>query len=292
LRIPRKANEWSRSAQTWLAPAQSGDHETLPSYSASETFSQKDFSRFSDEEVEEAVKIIRKLAALLATRLSRRYQSTHQRRFIDFRKTIRFSLRSAGEPMDLSFRKRSMKRARIVVLCDVSGSMERYSRFLIVFLYSLQQVYGRVETFVFSTSLHRVTEIFKRRTLRKALEEISALIPDWSGGTRIGACLRTFLAHFGNALLTRDTVVLVLSDGWDVGEVDSMEEGMKQIRRRVRRVLWLNPLLGDPDYEPACIGMQTALPYLDDFVPAHNLDSLSDLCRRLVAERKRKGIAV
>ena len=203
---------------------------------------------------------------------------------------MRWSLRSAGETVTLAFRKRSLQRVKIVLLCDVSGSMESYSRFLIAFIYVLQRVYGRIETFVFSTSLHRITNILKEKDFGKALAEISDSVPDWSGGTRIGQSLQTFLEDYAGTFLNKDTVVLILSDGWDIGEVDVMEKSMMHMHQRANRVLWLNPLLGSPDYEPTCLGMQAALPHVDVFLPAHNLESLRNLYSHLASERRRKGL--
>ncbi|MDR7393521.1 MAG: VWA domain-containing protein, partial [Armatimonadota bacterium] len=170
------------------------------------------------------------------------------------------------------------------LLCDVSGSMDVYSRFLIQFVYALQDALGRVESFVFSTSLTRVTEELRTRSLRAALDRLSQRVPNWSGGTKIGSSLRQFLDRYGG-LLDRHTVVLIVSDGWDTGEVEVLRRAMQEIRSRAARVIWLNPLLGSPGYQPLTRGMQAALPYVHVFASAHNADSLRELERVLARGR-------
>jgi uncharacterized protein with von Willebrand factor type A (vWA) domain len=158
--------------------------------------------------------------------------------------------------------------------------MDLYSRFLIQFIYALQHAIGRVETFVFSTGLHRITASLKRGDLHAALDEIARRVPDWSGGTKIGRSLRAFLDEYGSTL-DHQTVAIIISDGWDTGEADVLGASMAELQRRAARVIWLNPLLASPGYEPICQGMRVALPYVDVFAPAHNLDSLRRLERYL-----------
>lgn len=290
--VPRKQKQKpaNNTLLNWV-PVQEAQEETdSAGYSPAEVLTKKDFRKFSEQEFDEAIKIIREIARLLSTRLSRRYRKSEHHKILDFRRTMRLSLRNAGEILDLAFRERSLRRVKLVLLCDVSGSMENYSRFLITFLYALQQIYGNIETFAFSTSLHRLTGILKQKEITDALKDISSSVPDWSGGTKIGNCLHTFLDESGSTLLNKDTVVIILSDGWDIGEVQLMEQCMKQIHQKTQRVIWLNPLLGNPEYEPDCMGMQAALPFVDEFLPAHNLESLRELCNHLSSVRKRKGL--
>jgi len=292
--LPLRIQENRKGGRTllpWGTEPLAEAEEALPGYSPLEVLKRKDFRNFTEQDVVEAIRIIREIARLLGMRLSRRslLSRTHQQ--FDFRRTMRRSLRNGGEVIDLAFRRRALRPVKIVLLCDVSGSMESYSRFLITFLYALQHVYGRIETFAFSTSLHRITRLLKGENLSKALKEVSASVPDWSGGTRIGKCLQTFLEEHGHTLLNKDTAVLILSDGWDIGEVDLLEECMRQIHRKANGVIWLNPLLGARDYEPSCQGMQAALPHIDLFLPAHNLESFRDLSHRLSSNPKRKQIS-
>jgi hypothetical protein len=255
--------------------------EQVPAYSPVEVMTQKDFSAFSADELEEITAVVFAIARRVATRLSRRTRHARRGHLVDLRRTIRHSLRRGGEVIEILRRERTIQKTRVVLLCDVSGSMDLYSRFLIQFTYALQHAVGRIETFVFSTGLHRITGQLERDNLLVALDEIARRVPDWSGGTKIGRSLRAFLDEYGAAALDHRTVVIIVSDGWDTGEADMLEAAMAEIRRRAARVIWLNPLLASPGYEPICQGMRIALPYLDVFAPAHNLESLRRLERYL-----------
>ena len=159
--------------------------------------------------------------------------------------------------------------------------MDLYSRFLIQFIYAFQSVYRRIETFVFGTSLHRITDILRDEELSIALGYISGTVKDWSGGTKIGASLEQFVSNYGINLVDSQTVVLIISDGWDTGEVDLLENNMQYLHKNSRYVLWLNPLKGSPGFQPTTRGMQAALPYIDFFASAHNIISLKHLVRQL-----------
>ena len=194
---------------------------------------------------------------------------------------MRRSLKSGGDVVALTFRERRRRKTKLVVLCDVSGSMDLYSRFLLQFIYALQNCFARVETFVFSTRLSRVTDQLRRRPYAAALRQLSADVHDWSGGTRIGDCLAAFAAGWPR-LVDRRTIVVVVSDGWDAGEPGVVATALASLRERAGRVVWLNPLLGSPAYRPETRGMAAALPHLDVFAPVHNLTSLRALARHLV----------
>jgi hypothetical protein len=169
-----------------------------------------------------------------------------------------------------------------VVLADISGSMERYTRLLLLFAYGLAASLPQaVESFVFGTRLTRVTRELAGRDPDGALAAVSRRVPDWSGGTRIGEALRAFNFAWGRRVLGRGAVVLIISDGWDRGDPAALREEMARLQRSCHRLIWLNPLLGGADYEPLTRGIQAALPFTDDFLPAHNLASLEELARRL-----------
>jgi hypothetical protein len=172
----------------------------------------------------------------------------------------------------------------LVVIADISGSMERYTRLLLHFLYSLTAgLDQRVETFLFGTRLTRITRQLEHKDIETALREVSGAVNDWAGGTRIGDCLHRFNFDWGRRVLGRGAVVLVISDGWDRGDPELLRAEMARLTRSCHRLIWLNPLLGAPDYEPLTRGIQAALPYIDDFLPVHNLASLEDLAMRLAA---------
>jgi uncharacterized protein with von Willebrand factor type A (vWA) domain len=196
------------------------------------------------------------------------------------RRTVRRALETGGDLSRLAFRERAMRKTKLVVLCDVSGSMDLYARFLLQFLYALQHSFARVETFVFATRLSRITEQLGRRDWREALGDLARDVSDWSGGTRIGESLARFVAEWPRLVDSR-TIVIVLSDGWDTGDPEVLGEAMAALHRRAGRVIWLNPLLGSAGYQPLTRGMQAALPHVDVFASAHNLPSLEALVRHL-----------
>ncbi len=272
----------------WLDEALKPQGEdAIPAYSPVEILTQKDFSAFSAEELDEVSRLVVAIAKRVATRLSRRARQTRHGHQVDLRRTIRHSLRRGGEIVDLAYRRRKIQKTRVVLLADVSGSMDLYSRFLIQFIFALQHTLGQVETLVFSTALTRVTDALSESDLRQALDQVAREVPDWSGGTKIGQSLKTFLTRHGGTLLTPRTVVLIISDGWDTGDTDVLADAMRQIQARAGRVIWLNPLLGSPGYEPICQGMRAALPYVDVFATAHNLDSLRRLEHHLARRHRR-----
>ncbi|MCH8054628.1 MAG: VWA domain-containing protein, partial [Deltaproteobacteria bacterium] len=221
------------------------------------------------------------IATKIATQVSRRRKRALKGDEVDPRRTMRKSIKYGGEIIELVSRKRRIKKNRVVLLCDVSGSMDCYSRFLIQFMYGLQNELWGVETFVFSTSLSRITHLIRTKDIASALERISNSVLGWSGGTNIGRSLDTFNREFAPSLVTHRTVAVIFSDGWDRGDVALLEREMRNLKRRCRKIIWLNPLLASENYEPLCKGMQAALPYLDLFLSMHNLNSLMTLGRTL-----------
>jgi uncharacterized protein with von Willebrand factor type A (vWA) domain len=269
------------SLQSWGAE-EGGDGEepdAVPAASDMPAITQKDFSTFAAEELADIQRIASRIARRLAARPSRRWIAAHRGRRIDLRRTMR---RALLEPVDLRFRRRKVRKTRIVAICDVSGSMDLYSRFLLQFLYALQGTVARVESFVFSTVLRRVTGVLRQPEYQQVLRALASEVHDWSGGTRIGECLAAFNEEWGK-LVDGRTVVVILSDGWDTGDPAVLGEEMESLRKRSRRLIWLNPLLGSPDYEPLTQGMQAALPHVSVFAPAHNLATLRALERHLLS---------
>jgi len=276
--------EWVMEEGGAAADEGSGTDET-PAYSPAEILTRKDFSALSAEDLEAMATLVAQIARRVATRMSRRMRAARRAHLVDMRRTVRHSLRRGGEIMELLRRRRRIQKSQVVLLCDVSGSMDLYSRFLVQFVYALQHAVSRIETFVFSTSLTRVTDALSEVELRRALDEVARTVPNWSGGTKIGASLRQFLDGYGRDLLGERTVVMIISDGWDTGEVEVLAAAMRELNRRSARVIWLNPLLGGAGYEPLCQGMRVAMPHVDVFAPAHNLESLRRLERHLALAR-------
>jgi uncharacterized protein len=285
-RSPPQEEAGSPALSSWSEAGESGDagdeEEQVPAASDQEAQSEKDFSTFGASDLEEMERLARRLARRLAARPSRRWKSGNKGPRIDLRRTLRRSLGNGGEALDLRFRRRKPRKTRIVALCDVSGSMDLYSRFLLQFLFALQGTVARVESFVFATGLRRVTSLLRRPDYAQALRAMSAEVDQFSGGTRIGECLSAFNAGFGN-LVDRRTVVVIVSDGWDTGDPLLLGEQMEALSLRSRRLIWLNPLLGSPGYEPLTQGMQAALPHVGIFAPVHNLASLRALERHLLS---------
>jgi uncharacterized protein with von Willebrand factor type A (vWA) domain len=241
-----------------------------------EKLKQADFSEITARDLADLEQIALRLLRQMSLRLSRRLKAAKLRGPVDLRRTIRLSISHGGDTIDLSFRNRRLQQLRLVILLDVSGSMNPYSLFLVRFAYALQKYFKRVDTFLFSTRLTDITAALRTRHLRDALNAVAREAADWSGGTKIGESLREFtLAH--SRLLTRNTLFMVLSDGWDTGEPEALAAELSEIKRRVRKVIWLNPLLGMEGYEPVTRGMSAALPHIDVFAPAHNLQSLLEL---------------
>jgi uncharacterized protein with von Willebrand factor type A (vWA) domain len=255
-----------------------GEPVGLPGVSDLDALGGKDFSTFEAAELAEVERLAMQIARRLATRRSRRLRPSRRRGRVDLRRTVRWSL-SRGEPVELARRERKIQKTKLVVLCDVSGSMDLYSRLLVQFLFALQNQLGRMETFVFSTRLLRITEELKGASYRTVLSRLGD-VREWSGGTKIGESLRAFTLGWRH-LLDRDTVVIILSDGWDTGDPVILSDALIAMRRRAGKLIWLNPLLGSPDYQPLTQGMVAALPHVEAFLPAHNLDSLRALARHL-----------
>lgn len=259
--------------------------EVTRTYSNREMLRHKNFAEMSAEEAEAVKQMMVQLLWNVGERrtLRKRPGKGH---LIDMRRTLRHSLRSEGEVVRWSYRVPKRKPRPLVVIADISGSMERYTRLLLHFIYGMKAALNQpVEAFVFSTRLTRITRPLQLRDLDQALHKIGQLVHDWAGGTRIGESLKTFSFEWGRRVLGRGAVVLIISDGWDRGDVDLLKREMARLKRNCYRLIWLNPLLGAPDYEPLTRGIQAALPYVDDFLPVHNLASLEDLANRLAELR-------
>jgi uncharacterized protein with von Willebrand factor type A (vWA) domain len=253
----------------------------MVSYCPVSKVEKKDLNRFDRADVQVAELALKKLIEPFRFQPSRRRSKSRRAGEMDFPRVMRRSLRGEGFPFELFFRHRKRRLRRLVVIADVSGSMDRYARFVMPFLLGLRAIGPRAEVFVFSTWLTRITILVRHLSLEKALERISDAVPNWSGGTRIGYSLHQFNQAQGGSLLTRRTVVVILSDGWDLGGKEILKREMKHLRKKAHCVLWLNPLAGDPDYQPICQGMKVALPYVDFLLPAKNLENLKQVGRVL-----------
>jgi uncharacterized protein with von Willebrand factor type A (vWA) domain len=240
----------------------------------------KDFGEFTADEITRARIALERLEWSPGERRTRRWIPGGGSR-IDLRRTLARSLRTGGDVIELPRRMRRIRPRQLVLLCDVSGSMERYSRMLLHFAHALTRRQRRVEAFLFSTELTRITMQLRARRISEAVSAVSRAVPDWSGGTRIGAAIRQFHQQWTRRALRGSPVVLLISDGWDRGEPDVLRAQIARLQRSCHRLIWLNPLIGTVGYEPLTRGLQAALPYVDDFLPARTLTNLADLALHL-----------
>jgi uncharacterized protein with von Willebrand factor type A (vWA) domain len=251
--------------------------EDVMVFSAREALRKKDFSQFSSEEIAEARRIIDSMTWRLGTRKTRRREKANHGEFIDYRRTLRNSLKHGGVPIDLRRRTRKERMRPLVLICDISGSMDRYSRLLLQFVHALEHGLDTVEVFVFGTRLTRITRELRKKNVDSAIEQVVNSVDDWSGGTRIGESIKTFNFKWSRRVLRSGATVVMISDGWDRGDPKLLAEEMARLQRSCRRLIWLNPLLGAPGYQPLTQGIRAALPFVDAFLPIHNLKSLEAL---------------
>jgi len=246
-------------------------------WSEEELLRDKDFAEYSNDERALARLLLQRLARRAPQRMSRRTRPTRRRRELhDLRATVRVSLRHGGELFERRYREPAERPRRLVLVCDVSGSMAPYARMLLQYMQATVAARARVEAFVFGTRLTRVTRELAGRDPDRALERAAEHVSDWSGGTRIGAALAELNREHGRRI-GRGAVIVVLSDGWDRGEPDLLAAEMARLRRCAHRVLWLNPLAADPRYEPLTRGMQAAMPHVDHLLPGNSIASLEAL---------------
>ncbi len=273
--------------KSWLNLLPAEEEKEIAAASPVEILSRKHFADLSPDEMRLMMRMLRKAARKLTRQKSRLKKAARLKKKPDLKRSIRHSMRRGGELHQILFSKHKEKKLKLVLLCDVSKSMELYSRFFIHLIYAFQNACDRIETFVFSTALHRVSELFEQYHLAKAYQIVSERVPQWSGGTTIGKCLQKFASEYGHLLLDKKTVVLILSDGWDTGEPETMRQAMKNIRRASKKIIWLNPLAGSPEFAPEAIGMKTALPYIDVLESAHNLESLQKALKQATKKHSR-----
>jgi len=259
------------------------------SFSAAERLRHKDFDTLTDAELGEIRRLIRLMRIPAGLRRSRRYRRGGNRR-LDLRRLLRSSLRFGGEPLQFSFRRPRLKPRPLVLICDISGSMERYTRVLLNFTYAIENATEQVEAFVFATRLTRITRMLRSHDAEAALDRVTGAVTDWSGGTRIGEAIASFNRRFGRRVLAHGATVVLISDGWDRGDPAQLRDAVARLQRSCHRLIWMNPLMGDPAYEPLTTGLQAALPYVDDFLPCHNLASLESLGRLLLRAHDRRPV--
>jgi len=260
------------------------DNTQAPSqatYSPNEYLMKKDLGLMLPEELEQARSLIAELIKIIANVQNRRRKKNHKGHELFFREMLRRNASHGSDGMEILFRKKRIKKTRLMLLCDVSGSMERYSRFLIHIIYAMHQELNQFEVAVFSTHMTVITDCLNTDNIDDSLDNVTKTAHDWAGGTDIGQCLQEFNHCLSREMSASRAIIVILSDGWDRGNASIMAEEMKRLHNHAYKILWLNPLLGHDEYRPLCQGMQTALPYIDYFLPAHNLESFAAMINQL-----------
>ncbi|MDW8337545.1 MAG: VWA domain-containing protein [Thermoleophilia bacterium] len=255
--------------------------------SAHEVLREKDFAEMTADEFARARELMLAIARTRPRRLSRRRAPDPRGDVLDMRRLLRRSLRSGGDPLDQPWRSRKLVPRKLVVLADVSGSMDAYARALLLFLHALVGSGSRVEVFAFGTRLTRLTADLATRDPEAAIARATAQAVDWGSGTRIGEALRELNAVYGRRALSRGAVVVIVSDGWERDDPGLVGREMARLQRAAYAVVWVNPLKGNPEYQPLAGGMRAALPYVDRFLPGHNLRSLEELATVLAGIERR-----
>ena len=253
------------------------DADAAGGWSPVEVLHHKDFGAMTEEELERLRPLIAEIASARPSRRTRRLRPHPRGRALDLRRLARRSLATGGDPFERAFRQRTLRPRRLVLLCDVSGSMEAYARALVLYLHAAVGAGSGVEAFVFGTRLTRLTLDLAARDPVHALAAASARVVDWSGGTRIGGSLKQFNDEWGRRALTRGAIVVICSDGWEREDADLVGREMARLARAAYAVVWVNPLKGSPQYQPLAGGMRAALPYVDRFLSGHDLESLAAL---------------
>jgi len=254
-----------------------------------ELLQRKDFGDCTPAELEAIARAMRDLRLDVTLRVSRRLVRARRKGRLDLPRIVRDAARRGGAVLGLARRRPKLRRRPLVVLADISGSMELYSRILLQFLHGVTRLHARTETFVFGTRLTRITSQLQIRNIDAAMGHAAREIVDFAGGTRIGDCLHAFDRLHARRVLGRGAVVLIISDGWETGDPARLGVQMRRLAERAHRIVWLNPLLGRAGYAPEARGMATALAHVDDFLPIHDLRSLQELATRLGRIPRRKG---
>lgn len=243
-------------------------------YSDLDVLQNKNFARMTPEELDEVRKLIQRMRWRVSQRETRRRISGSKGDVLDFRRVMRSTIRHGGVPIDLYWNYRKIKQRPVVLIADISGSMDNYSRLILQFFHSVSLSLKQVECFVFGSRLTRITTQIRVKNIDLAIEEAAVQVVDWAGGTRIGESLRTFNQQWSKRVLRRGAIVLIVSDGWERGNAATLKQEMRFLAHRSHRLIWLNPMMGDERYQPLVEGMISALPYIDHFLPCHNLRSL------------------
>lgn len=246
-----------------------------------EVLQRKDFSALTSDELKAVKALITSMRWQVSLRQTRRFVADDKGQQLHMRKILATAVKHGGVPIKIAYQDRKIKQRPIVLLADISGSMEKYSRLVLQFFYCLSHSLKDVEAFVFGTRLTRITHALKLKNVDRAVDEAARDVIDWSGGTRIGESLQDFNQRWSRRVLRRGAIAIIVSDGWERGDVNLLKNEMRYLQHRCHRLIWLNPLSGHQTYQPLVSGMQIALDHVDDFLPIHNLQSLTEFAQHL-----------
>ena len=258
-------------------------------YSPEEILREKRFDAYTEEELNEAKEFLNRWRWEFGERRLRRLKPGRKRHRLNLQGTIRNNIFPTQDFVELAWRQQKWKPRPLIILCDISGSMETYTRILMHFIFTLHAINPRLEAFTFGTRLNRITHSLRHKEVEDTMDILAKSIKDWSGGTRIGETIEKFNLLWARRVLGGGAVVLVISDGWDTGDVDKLEKEIDRLHRSCHRLIWLNPNLGYDDFQPLTRGVQTLLPHTDDFLPIHNLNSLVNLGNVLATLNSRRS---
>jgi uncharacterized protein with von Willebrand factor type A (vWA) domain len=252
-------------------------------YSDLEALQRKDFSEMTPEELAQIRQLIERMRWQISQRVTRRRVAARRGKFLHMRKIMRDAARQQGVALYLARQRRKLRQRPLILIADISGSMETYARLLLQFLYSATHGLRRVECFVFGTRLTRITPQLRLKNIDRAVDEAAREVVDWAGGTRIGESLQGFNRRWGRRVLGRGAIVVLISDGWDQGQPELLTRELRFLQHRCQRLIWLNPLAGRTTYQPLVGGMRAALKHIDEFLPIESFQRLTELSARLSA---------
>lgn len=291
-RLAEALKSENAAAETQEPEEEEIELDAAMTWSDRELLREMDFEKMTAEEILRAKQAIRDMRLPIAEIKTRRFRPAPHGRRLDLRRTMSATMRSGGDEIDLQRRKQRTRRPPLVVLCDISGSMSRYSRMLLHFMHAITNDRDRVHTFLFGTRLTNVTRYLRHKDVDEALVQVGDVVNDWSGGTRIGHCLHEFNRFWGRRVLTQGAIVVLITDGLDREVGAGLNKEMERLHKSCRRLIWLNPLLRYDGFAPKSQGVRAILPHVDDFRPVHSLDSLEQLAEAIgrPSFRRREGM--
>jgi len=269
----------------WLYNNKTNDKKEVAAYSPNDGSNYNDLAWLHQEELADIIIAVRRLVKRMGNKKALRFETSKKKKLLDIGKTIKSSLSCGLELHKLHFTKQKNQKLKLLVFCDISKSMDLYSRFMIQFIYGFHAAHARIETFVFSSYLTRITQSLRYTDFDKCLESLTEKVLHWSGGTNIGHSMNEFRTNYGCKYIDGNTICIIISDGWDEGDMEVLDQNMKYLKKNTSKMIWINPLMSNPSYRPETKGMITALKYVDLLTSVHNLKSLAHFTSYLLQNR-------